>query len=480
MAPNSSRSAHAGDDARVNRSGATRLEKLRPDDHFLILLESDETPMHIGSLLVLDVPDTQRHGAAERLRDHVVSQLARTPLLRTLHPAPLGFDSDVWVRADDVDVDRHVVIHRADQPMDDRDLHAFVEQHVMQRLDLSRPPFLVQILDPVADGGHGGRVAMYVRVHHSLTDGVGFQHLLGLLSDDPEPDTPPAVPLPSIDELPSRHDWLRASLDRFRDARSHESELREQRRAAVLALRDPELQRSPTPECALSGPTSNARAYTRVTLPFDELHRVAHGLGATVNDLFLAIAGTVVRGHLADADALPDEPVTTNSARSYRRPEHGLFGNRIVAIHPHLATHIEGPINRLRAVQESMGVERRRTRFDEALLNQPETPFGPLVRRRRFAARRSTGGAILPGNITVSNVPGPGHVRRFAGFAQRSNHPAPLLGSGRALNFTARRNAGAFDIGVMADPAKIPDVDGVADRFRRAFALYRALAEGRS
>jgi hypothetical protein len=40
----------------VNQPGATRLEKLRPDDHFLILLEGDETPMHIGSLLVLDVP----------------------------------------------------------------------------------------------------------------------------------------------------------------------------------------------------------------------------------------------------------------------------------------------------------------------------------------------------------------------------------------------------------------------------------------
>lgn len=194
----------------MNRSGGTRLEKLRPDDHFLILLESDETPMHIGSLLMLDVADAQRDGAAERLRDHVVSRLARTPLLRTLHPAPLGFDSDVWVRADDVDLDRHVVIHRADRPMDDRDLHAFVEQHVMQRLDLSRPPFLVQILDPAADGEHGSRVAMYVRVHHSLADGVGFQHLLGLLSDDPDPDEPPAAPLRSIGELPSRHEWLRA------------------------------------------------------------------------------------------------------------------------------------------------------------------------------------------------------------------------------------------------------------------------------
>jgi WS/DGAT/MGAT family acyltransferase len=455
------------------------VERLRPDDHFLILLESDRTPMHIGSLMVLDVPVADRAQAAERLRAHLIEQLPRTPLMRTLRRAPMGLDSDVWVRADDVDLDQHIVIERAGEPIDDVGLHGFVEHHVMQRLDLARPPFTIQILDPVADPGRGEGIAMYVRVHHALADGVGFQHLLGLLSDDPAPRAEPVgAPLPSAAELPARHVWLGESVARFREQRAQEPQVREARRAAVLALRDPELQRAPTPECALSGPTSDRRAYTRVTLPFDDLHCVAAGLKATVNDLFLAIAGTVLREHLLAAGALPDQPIVTNSARSYRRPEHGMFGNRIVAIHPHLATHVEGPIHRLRLIQESMEVERRRTGFDEMLLNQPETPFGPMQRRRRFADRRGSGTAILPGNITVSNVPGPDHIRTYAGFRQLSNHPAPLLGSGRALNFTARRNAGSFDVGVMADPNKIPDVGQIGERFCAAFALYRHLAEG--
>ena len=381
MTPNSPRSAPVGDDAPVNQPGPTRLEKLRPDDHFLILLEGDETPMHIGSLLVLDVPESERAGAAERLRDHVVSRLARTPLLRTLHPAPLGFDSDVWVRADDVELDRHVVIHRAGEPMDDRALHAFVEEHVMQRLDLSQPPFLVQILDPVADGEHGGRIAMYVRVHHSLTDGVGFQHLLGLLSDDPDPDEPPhrAAARRSTSCRRGTSGCVR---------RSPSSAAARRRSPSCASSGEPPCSRCATPSCSarprpsapLSGPTSNTPGVHHASPSRSTSCTGSRTqLQATVNDLFLTIAGTVVRDHLVDADALPDDPVTTNSARSYRRPEHGLFGNRIVAIHPHLGTHIEGPINRLRAIQESMGVERRRTGFDEALLNQPETPFGPLV-----------------------------------------------------------------------------------------------------
>ena len=446
------------------------MEKLRPDDHFLILLEGDETPMHIGSLLVLDVPDGQRDDAADRLRAHLIDRLPATPLLRRLHRAPLGFDSDVWLRADDVDIDAHIVVHRRERPFTDEDLHRFVEEQVMRRLDLAAPPFSIQILDPV----EGGRLAMYVRVHHCVADGVGFQTVLGLLSDDEAELDVAAAEL--SDELADRHQWLADSVRAFRAQRAGEPARQATRRAAIAALRDPTLQRPETPTLTLSGPTSARRAYTRLTFPFDEMQRAAKALTATLNDLFLALAGTAMRNHLIEIDDLPGLALTTNSARSYRRREHGAFGNRIVAIHPHLATNEADPIDRLRAIQESMALERRRTVYDEALLNQPETPFGPLVRRRRFAERRGSGGSILPGNITVSNVPGPARVRTYAGFRQVSNHPTPLLGSGRALNFTARRNGASFDVGVMADPTKIADVEHIATLLRDAFGSYEALS----
>jgi diacylglycerol O-acyltransferase len=438
----------------------------------MILLEGDQTPMHIGSLLVLEVPEVDRAGAAQRLRAHLLERLPSTPLMRLLRQAPLSFDSDVWIGASTADLDDHVVIEPTDGPLTDGDLHAFVEEQVMVRLDLSRPPFRIHILDPV----EGGRMAMYVKVHHSVTDGIGFQTVLGLLSDEPLDDA--VVPSPLSTELPPRHEWLATSVARFREARQHPDDSRARRKAAVEALRDPELQRAETPSYALSGATSTERAYTRITVSFPEVRSIAHALGATINDLLLVLTGTAMRSYLLEHGQLPDAPLVTNAARSYRRPEHGLFGNRIVAIHPHLATNVADPIERLRAIQASMAIERRRTVHDEAMLNAPETPFGPYVRRRRFAERRSGGGNILPGNLTVSNVPGPAGGRSYAGFRQRSNHPTALLGSGRVVNFTARRNGDAFDIGLMSDPTKVPDVEHLADLFRAALAEYRALAEG--
>jgi diacylglycerol O-acyltransferase len=445
------------------------MDKLRPDDHFMILLEGDETPMHIGALILLDVGG--RDNAAAGLRTHLVERLPHTPLVRMLQRAPLGFDSDVWLPADDVDLDEHIIVHLGDTPLRTPDLHAFIEQHVMIRLDLSRPPFVIHVLDNI----ESGRLALHVKVHHCVADGVGFQTILGLLSDDPLPTG--AVATSARRPLPTRHEWLAASLDEFRQRKGIDARWQARRRAAHEALGDPSLRRADTPRLSISGPTSVCRRYTTVTLPFGELRRVARALDATVNDLYMALVGTAMREYLLELGDLPEMPLVANAARSYRRPEHGAFGNRIVAIHPHLATHLEEPTERLRAIQDSMAIELRRTAHDEALLNQPETPFGPAVRRRRFAARRASGAAILPGNVTVSNVPGPSHVRTMAGMPVLSNHPTPLLGSGRPLNFTARRNADSFDVGVMADAEKIADVEHIADLFADAFARYTANAD---
>ncbi len=453
------------------------MDTLRPDDHFLILLESDETPMHIGSLLLLDASTVDPRVAAERLRALLCERLPATPLLRILRSAPLSFDSDAWLPVDaaDIDFDQHVVIHRSDAPMTDRDLRAFVAKQVMIRLHLDRPPFAIHILPDVG----GARIAVYIKMHHCVTDGVGFQTLLGLLSDDAD-ERGVIVADIAAQGMPTRHEWLAASVRDFRASRANASVAAQRRTAALAALRDPALQRPLTPVLSISGPTSTRRAYATVSLAFNELIQTARTLDATVNDLFLASVGGAIREYLMQRDDLPDLSLTTNSARSYRRPEHGLFGNRIVAIHPHLATHLAAPLERLRSIQESMAFERRRTVYDELLLDQAEIPFGPRIRRQRFAVRRTSSAPVLPGNVTVSNVPGPAHARSYAGMSQISNHPTPLLGNGRALNFTARRNGTAFDVGVMADPDKVADIEGVIALFVEAYAEYRNVSLSRS
>lgn len=449
---------------------APGVRRLRPDDHFMILLETDTSPMHIGALVLLDVPA----GAGDifsRLRDHLLARLPATPLAAKLHQAPDGHDSDVWADVATLDIDRH--FKHGPQGLDATALRAHVARTSMERLDLLHPPFGIEIFEHMRDGG----AAFYIRMHHAVADGVGFQTILGLLSDDAPPARWPAEDA----ALPADADWRTLADARFvaNAARSDAHRIRRKEAlAAIAALNaDESTRRARTPTFALSGPTSAARAYATLSLPLARIRACGKALGGTVNDIFLALASTALRKTLLASGQLPDEPIVVNSARSYRREaEHGQFGNRIVALHPHIATHIADPLERLRAIQRSMDIERRRTHFDEAILDQPERPFGARDRREAFARRTSDGAAVLPGNISLSNVPGPADERSFAGLRQRANYPVPILGSGRFLNITSRRNAGMIDFGIMADPEKLPDVDAWPARLEDALVLYEALA----
>ena len=451
------------------------VHRLRPDDHFMILTETAETPIQLSALLTLDVGTGDRRSVFDHLRAHLVERLANTPLLAVLQQAPDGYDSDVWVDVAECDVDSS--FERVRDPLSDAQLDAVAAVSSMRRLDLARAPFRVIVFDDVGPGpGAPRRCAVMITVHHCVTDGVGLQNLLARLADDAPSATGPRVagrPLPD-------DQWLAAAVARF----EAEAPAREAKRALLEQARDAlrSSERAPrtrTPVLKMSGPTSGERAYVRLSLPLERVRTVAHSLDSTINDILLALASQAVRQSLIDLGDLPETPIVVNSARSYRRPEHGEFGNRIVALHPHLATDIEDPLERLRAIKASMAAERDRTQWDEAMLDQLEVPYGPRDRRAKYAERALRGAPALPGNVTVSNVPGPAEPRCFAGMRQLSNHPVPLLGNGRFLNITSRRSGDWLDLGVMADPTKLPDVQQVAASIGAALGTYESCARTR-
>lgn len=446
------------------------VRRLRPDDHFLILLETDATPMHVGALIFLEVPEAAKPDLVAAVRRQLAERIWHTPLPAILRQSRDGYDSDVWIDVDRIDFDRHVTRVPIEEAMDDPAVRSFIARRVTERLDLSLPPFHVDVFDRLG----GPRGALYFRMHHAVSDGVGFQTILGLLSDA----TAPAEPLPA-GRLPSDAEWRSLAEARFESLAADAQEQSAQRKAALAAIEqlsaDLANRRAVTPTLKMSAPTSASRVYGVISLELERLKSVGKRLGGTVNDVFLALGATAVRRLLLEMDDLPETPIVVNSARSYRRPEHGAFGNRIVALHPHLATTEPDPIARFRAIQASMAAELRRTPYDEALLDQHERPYGARDRRAKFAQRLTGGAALLPGNVTFSNVPGPAGDRSIAGFRQLANYPVPLLGSGRFLNVTSRRNGPMLDMGIMADPLKIPDIDRVARYLSDALAEYERL-----
>lgn len=452
------------------------MRPVRPADDFMIVAESDDAPMHIGSLQFYDVPAAEQGIFHDKVRAHLERRLPATPLLCVRHPAPLRFDSDLWLDLASCDLDYHVFRVNDGRAMTREDVYRFVEREVMQRLDPNRPPFRIFVMPRLVDelGAPAGS-AVFMKVSHGFVDGIGFQSIVRLLTDDSAVPAYATVRRRSERPTPAWW-WLLKSGLRFVMEIPAERAAEKRRATALTELaklkNDPAMKRAKTPALKkLGAVTSNQRAFEILSLPIERFRAVGKQLGGTINDVFLAVGGGALRRFLLEEGDLPELPIVINSARSYRRPEHGEWGNRIVALHPHIGTTIADPVERFKAIQQSMAVELARSPHDEPLVDRAEVPFGPKKRREALTARVDSGARILPGNIALSNVPGPAERRYLAGYAQTANYPTPILGNGRFLNVTMRRNADRLDLGIMCDAAKVPDAA------RIKVCLIDALAE---
>jgi diacylglycerol O-acyltransferase / wax synthase len=450
--------------------------RLRPDDDYFLCLHSPSTPMQIGALQLFDVPDGDRAGFADAVRNHFRERIPATALSCVRRSPPWHVDCDAWFARARVDIDLVTSVHDVGSPVSLGDLHGLVATWAMQQIDADGPPFRVVIVPTIAEGGS----ALFLATLHALADGVGFQSIVETLTDAAV--TPEHRPLlvERDERVPTAPEWLgRCALALTADGwtRLRSRRTREASEHALEAFKaDPAHKRAKTPTFLLSSPTSGTRSYSTVSLPIEWLRRVGHAFDATVNDVFLVVGSGAVRRYLLSIDALPDTPIVVNAARSYRRAEHGDRGNRIVSLHPHLATTLADPIERLRAIQASMVSELERSRLQEPLMDQGARPFSARKLRRQMADRVGSGGAVLPGNVSLSNVPGPTEPRYLAGYAMRASYPAPILGAGRFLNITLRRYVDHLDLGIMCDAAKIPDANVMRGHVIGALDELMALA----
>ena len=80
-------------------------------------------------------------------------------------------------------------------------------------------------------------------------------------------------------------------------------------------------------------------------------------------------------------------------------------------------------------------------------------------------------------NLVVSNVPGPPVPLYLAGARVEGLFPFGPLVEGSGLNISVMSNMGNVDIGVIACPDIVPDVQDVADGVVEGVGALRAAAE---
>ena len=336
-------------------SGMARQFMSLADATFLAI-ETTEAPMHVGCLQIFQIPP----GAPDTFVRDVVDEFRRlgpltAPFGLKLAGGPLARLVPALVPAQNVDREYHIRHMALPAPGGERELGELISHLHSVRLDRSRPLWTCHVIE----GLHPNRFAIYCKIHHALTDGVGGMRLLTRsLATDPEGDS--CAPWLYPDPVREK----RSKTGRFVVRSVIRTAVVIGRRAVSVGRGIAGLSRSDGSEPvrlpfegstapALNGRLTAARRVATQQLDLTRIQAVCEQTDTSVNDVFLAICSSALRRHLADTGLLPDKPLIAGVPVSLREP--GETGaNAIGFVWASLATDIADPVARLQAIHESM------------------------------------------------------------------------------------------------------------------------------
>jgi WS/DGAT/MGAT family acyltransferase len=450
------------------------VEFLRPLDDAFVVLERDNLPMHIGSLLIFE-GEPPPFG---ELLAWIEGRLDRLPRYRqVIAPVPLHLGPPAWLDDQHFDLRFHVRNTALPAPGSDEQLRALTSRLLSLRLDMQRPPWELWLVEGLA----GGRFAVVNKVHHAMVDGISGADLMELLMDDqpvsplPEPSTWQPAPWPggTTRLAASVVAGVAAPVQRLRHigaVLSHPSGAVARAGGALTGTLRLGEKLAHTEDHLLGTPGQHRR-WAWADGDLAEVKAIKNALGGTVNDVILsAIAGgyrtfLLHRGvELADADV-----VRTMVPVSTRAPDAAKGGNEVAAMFVDLPVGVPDAVGRLRTMREGMAAVKASGMLkgtDALVENAVFLPPALFAAAGKLAAR-----APQPAVATITtNVPGPQRQLYLLGRPLVRFLPYVPLGMHQLVTVAIISYHGQLCCGVTADYEQVPDVDVVAQGIEASLA----------
>ncbi len=455
-----------------------------------MLVESHETPMHVGALMPFSLPEDAGPGFVREIMAELRAAAdVAPPWNRRLHTPRLKGLLPLWTEVESIDLEHHVHHSALPAPGGERELGQLIARLHSQPLDLTRPPWEVELIE----GLEGGRFALYTKVHHALMDGIGgVKLLIRAMSADRKASLrirpfwtiqPESRPRKRADAPPATVAQIASQLvEAVRGQAGTVPNIARAFGAMVGAVRNKEdVLQIPfdTPVSILNGRIRSARRFATARFDLERLKAVARRAEATLNDVVLALCGAALRRFLAELGELPDKPLTAGipvSVRPRNDDEEGAdAGNAITFIISTLGTDIDDPLERLAVIRAST---RRAKEHVQGLPRKAMLQYTLLLMAPYMGSLLTgIGGRTRPMfNITISNVPGPEQPLYFRGAKMEASYPVSLVAHGQALNITCQSYAGHLHFGFTGCRDSLPHMQRLAPYTGEALEqLERAL-----
>jgi len=464
------------------------MERLSGLDANFLYNETTSEHMHTLKLAVLDPPE----GGVlplEVMRNEIGRRMAAWPAFgRRIVRVPLELHHPLWVDAGPLDLHYHVRRATIPAPGTPAQMDEAVARIAEQPLDRTRPLWQAWLLE----GRDDGRIAVLVKIHHCVADGVAATALLASIMSLDAEATPPEPPdPPAAEEVPGRArlmaDALRDLARELRRLPRNISETRTAvaRRKEVLGLLAAEGGAAPprpildTPVTSFNRAITRRRAVATAALPLAPMLEVKRAAGVTLNDVLLTMVGGALREVLAGLGEHPDRPLSAGvPVSSEPPPEPGMpprvSGNKVSNLFVSMCTDIEDPLERLHAVHGSMDSAKRLHSalggdvMETWLEYTPPRPYSWVM--RRYSDMSVADHHRAPFNVVVSNVPGPRTPLHVAGARLVDFFSAGPVLEGIGVNVTAWSYIDHLDVMVTSCARALAEPVLVADAMRGQLA----------
>ncbi|MBK1872378.1 wax ester/triacylglycerol synthase family O-acyltransferase [Marinobacter sp. 1-3A] len=445
------------------------MKPLSPTDQLFLWLEKRQQPMHVGGLQIFSFP--------EDAPDDYVARLAEQLRKDTEVTAPFNLRLDsrlaqpVWVHDEHLDLEHHFRFEALPTPGRIRELLAFVSAEHSHLMDRERPLWEFHLIEGLGDR----QFAVYVKVHHSLVDGISAMRMTQkMLSTDPSKRNMPPVWDMSVRQgrggdrsSPSLWQSISHLLgESGKQLGTVPTVARELLRSVNQARKDPVYNSMfHAPRSILNRKITGSRRFAAQSYCLKRIKAVCHANDATVNDVVTAMCASALRTYLMNLDALPEKPLIAMvpvSLRKYQKPgEDQAEGNQVGVILANLHTDEHHAGERLKKIHQ--GMQEAKDRYahmsPEEILNYTALTLAPAC----FHLLTGMAPKWQTFNVVISNVPGPKETSYWNGAKLEGMYPVSIAMDRMALNMTLTSYNDQVEFGLVGCRRTLPSLQRMLD-----------------
>ncbi|MEP7089213.1 MAG: wax ester/triacylglycerol synthase domain-containing protein [Nocardioidaceae bacterium] len=398
---------------------------------------------------------------------------------RVVEP-PLHLATPRWIVDPHFDLSWHLRRVAAPAPGSRDTVLDMARQSAMDAFDRQRPLWELTLVEAL----EGGAAAVILKMHHSLTDGVGGISRLTILFDlSRAPDDLGPLPSEPVGEHVDGLDLVTGAagsvIGQFghralRGAEAAVPALVHTVRHPVRTVRDAaalagSVYRLAAPVSDTMSPVMVERAMTRhlatMEVPLEPLRQASRNVGVTLNAAFLAaVTGALRRYHERHGSTV--ESLRVVMPINLRSEQDREWGNRITLQRVTLPVSEPDPAVRMRLVLAATKTAREE-------LSLPYTDV--VAEGLNLLPTAYVGGMLKHIDFLASNVPGsPAPI--YLGGAKVTGFFAfgPTIGT--AFNVTLVSHESICDLGINIDTTAVPDPETLLECLQESFEEILSLA----